>query len=239
MIIIPAIDIYEKQIVRLKEGDFSRVTFYGNSPLEQAKVFKNHGFSWLHIVDLSASKTGNITTLDIVEEIKLKTGMNIEFGGGIRSGSSVEKILSAGADRVIIGSLSVQNKAEFEEIVQRHDPGRIVIAADVKDEKIAIKGWTEQTSLSLSDHIEYCLGLGIDTFLCTDISKDGMLEGTNTGLYSRILKKYPGIKLIASGGVKDIEDVKRVKDLDVYGVVVGKAIYENKINLKELAEVGK
>lgn len=239
MIVIPAIDIYQNKIVRLKEGDFSKVTFYPNSPLEQAELFEEHGFSWLHVVDLSGSKTGEISVLQVIEEIKSKTNLKVEFGGGVRDENSVSRIFSSGADRVIIGSLSVQNKKEFEYILDRHNPGRVVIAADVKDEMIAVKGWTEQTSLSLSDHIRYCMSKGVETFLCTDISRDGMLSGTNTELYKKILNDFPGIKLIASGGIKDINDVRKVSELNPYGVVIGKAIYENKISLEELSKVGK
>ncbi|MGE5432656.1 MAG: 1-(5-phosphoribosyl)-5-[(5-phosphoribosylamino)methylideneamino]imidazole-4-carboxamide isomerase [Syntrophomonadaceae bacterium] len=239
MIVIPAIDLYQNKIVRLKEGDFSKVTFYPNTPLEQAKIFEENGFSWLHMVDLEGSRTGNVSVLDLVKEIKAGTGLKIEFGGGVRDEASASLILSSGADRLIIGSLSVQNKKEFVHILEKHGAEKVIIAADVKDGMIAVKGWTEQTSVSLTGHIKYCMDKGVDTFLCTDISRDGMLSGTNTTLYSEIMAEFPGIKLIASGGIKDIQDVKKVSELKVYGVVIGKAIYENRISLKELAEIGK
>ncbi|HEX2865756.1 MAG TPA: 1-(5-phosphoribosyl)-5-[(5-phosphoribosylamino)methylideneamino]imidazole-4-carboxamide isomerase [Ignavibacteriales bacterium] len=238
MIVIPAIDIYQNKIVRLREGDFSKVTFYENSPIDQAKIFEGHGFKWLHMVDLEGSKTGNVSTLGIIEEIKSRTGLLVEFGGGVRNEASVRSIISSGADRVIIGSLSVENKKEFENILHAHGPQKVVVASDVKDGMIAVKGWTEKTAVSLKDHIAYCMDKGVETFLCTDIRRDGMLMGTNTDLYSEILSLFPGIKLIASGGIKDISDVRKVAELNVYGVVIGKAIYENKISLKELGEVG-
>ncbi|MCU7511245.1 MAG: 1-(5-phosphoribosyl)-5-[(5-phosphoribosylamino)methylideneamino]imidazole-4-carboxamide isomerase [Ignavibacteria bacterium] len=238
MIVIPAIDLYQNKIVRLKEGDFSKVTFYENSPLEQARIFEESGFSWLHMVDLEGSKTGSVSVLETVREIKAKTGLKLEFGGGVRDEASVAKIFSSGADRVIIGSLSVENKKEFEAIVEKYGAEKVVVAADVKDGMIAVRGWTEKTAMSLKDHITYCMGRDVDTFLCTDISRDGMLSGTNIKLYQDIISEFPGIKLIASGGIKDIEDVRKVAELNAYAVVVGKAIYENRISLKELSEVG-
>lgn len=238
MIVIPAIDIYGNKVVRLKEGDFNEVTSYASTPLEQAMLYEQTGFKWLHMVDLAGSKTGEMTALDILKEIRSKTSLRIEFGGGVRDRESARRIIDSGADRVIIGSLSVRNKPAFESIIAELSPEKIIVAADVKDEMIAVSGWTEQTGVSLYEHIEYCTGAGVDTFLCTDISKDGLLTGTNTGLYEKILERYPSIKLIASGGIKDLDDVKKVGKLNVYGVVVGRAIYENKINIKELAEIG-
>lgn len=239
MIVIPAIDIYENKVVRLKEGDFNRVSYYSRTPEEQAKIFEDHSFKYLHIVDLSGSKTGIISVLDTIRKIKSATNMSIEFGGGIRNAGDVEEILSSGVDKVIIGSMAVTNKGEFEKVIKSHGASKIIAAADVQNQMIAVKGWTEQTSLSVFDHIEYCLNLGIDTFLCTDISKDGLLTGTNVALYKNILTRFPGINLIASGGIKDLEDVINVKDINAYGVVVGRAIYEGKIDLKELSEIGK
>ena len=239
MIIIPAIDIIENKIVRLKKGDFNQVEYYPNSPLEQAKIFKENGFNRIHIVDLLASKTGKINILDILKDIKAKTGLNIEFGGGIRNEASFSEVLSAGVDQVIIGSLAILNKEEFEKIVQKYGSEKIVIAADVKDEQVAIKGWTEKTTLTVFDLIEYCLSLNVSTFLCTDISTDGMMSGTNINLYTKILSKFPGINLIASGGIRDNADIQELFKLNIFGAVIGKAIYEGQLELKELAEIGK
>jgi len=239
MIIIPAIDILENKIVRLRKGDFNQVEFYPNSPLEQAKFYESVGFEWLHIVDLNGSKTGIISVSEIILEIKSGTKLKIEFGGGIRSYDNVATLLALGIDRVIIGSLSIQDKNEFDKIIANAGADKIIVAADVKNEMIAIKGWTENTSVSIYEHIDYCKNKSINTFLCTDISTDGMLTGTNLILYNKLLKSYPDINLIASGGVKDINDVKALNDLNVFGVVIGKAIYENKIDLKELVKIGK
>lgn len=237
MLIIPAIDIYEDKIVRLKKGDFSNITFYKNSPLEQAKLYKSKGFDLIHIVDLVGSKSGELTVLDTVKKIKDETGLKIEFGGGIRDIKSVEQLFSAGANFVIVGSLSIKNKTEFELIVEKYSPENIIIALDSDNEKIKVRGWTESTEVSVPDHINYCTSIGINKYLCTDISKDGMMEGTNIDLYKRLMDKFPNIKLTASGGVRDINDIIKLKEMNVYGVVVGKAIYENRINLEELVEI--
>ncbi|RJP61798.1 MAG: 1-(5-phosphoribosyl)-5-[(5-phosphoribosylamino)methylideneamino]imidazole-4-carboxamide isomerase [Ignavibacteriales bacterium] len=238
MIVIPAIDILDNKIVRLSKGDFNRVEFYPNSPLEQAKLYESNGFEWLHLVDLNGSRTGTISVSEIILEIKSESNLKIEFGGGIRSYDNVATLLALGIDKVIIGSLSIQNKNEFEKIISDFGTNKIIVAADVKDEMIAVKGWTENTSVSIYGHIEYCKSKGLDTFLCTDISTDGMLKGTNLKLYGKLMEKYPDMNLIASGGVKDINDVNALAGLNVYGVVIGKAIYENKIELQELKKFG-
>jgi len=239
MIIIPAIDIIDNKIVRLKKGDFNKAEYYPNTPLQQSKLYESAGFEWIHIVDLLASKTGSINVIDTIRQIKSETSLKIEFGGGIRNEASFSGVIEAGADKVIIGSLAVSDKLEFENIVEKYSSGKIIVAADVKDEMIAIKGWTENTNISVYSLIKYCLSLGINNFLCTDISSDGMLTGTNINLYSKILEHYPGINLIASGGVNDIQDIHELYKLDIHSVVIGKAIYENIIDLKELARIGK
>ncbi len=239
MIVIPAIDIIDNKIVRLSKGDFNRVEFYPNSPIEQAKLYESNGFEWLHLVDLNGSRTGTISVSEIILGIKSESNLKIEFGGGIRSYDNVATLLALGIDKVIIGSLSIQDKNEFEKIISDFGADKIIVAADVKDEMIAVKGWTENTSVSIYEHIEYCKSKGLDTYLCTDISTDGMLKGTNLKLYGKLIEKYPDINLIASGGVKDINDVNALAGLNVHGVVIGKAIYENKIELQELKKFGK
>ena len=236
MLIIPAIDIYNNKIVRLKKGSFEDITYYKDSPLEMAKRFKELGFKIIHIVDLIGSKTGNFTTLETLNSIKEKTGLQIEFGGGVRNLESVNKLISSGVDNVIIGSLSIKNKKEFKLIVNKYSNDKIITAIDAENEIIKVSGWIEGTSISIYEHIEYCTSIGNKRFLCTDISKDGMLTGTNTDLYKKILKKFPSIELIASGGIKGIEEIKQLKNIGLFGVIVGKAIYEGKISLKELAE---
>jgi len=236
MLIIPAIDIYENSIVRLKKGEFESITYYKNTPLQQAKLYDSLGFQTVHIVDLVGSKTGKLTALESIERIKAETKLKIEFGGGIRDEKTVSELFSAGIDFVIIGSLAVNNKTEFEVILNNYPAEKIIAAIDAKDEKLKITGWTEDTSISIYSHIKYCSDLGIKKFLCTDISKDGMLTGTNIDLYKKIMNNYKNIQLIASGGVKDLKDLESLKEINPYAVVVGKAIYEEKINLKELAK---
>ena len=235
MLIIPSIDIYENKVVRLAKGDFNNVSYYSSSPLDQAKLYESVGFKLIHIVDLEGSKSGKFSATNSIKEIKEKTNLKIEFGGGIRSTRDVNELFSVGIDFVVIGSLSVKNKNEFGNIVKNNPAENIIVAADVKDEKIRISGWTEETQTSIYSHIDYCKSLGINKFLVTDISRDGMLTGTNKNLYKKILEEIPGINLIASGGIKDMEDISSLKEINPYGVVVGKAIYENKIDLKELS----
>ena len=234
MLIIPAIDIYNKKTVRLSKGNFSEVTYYPLSPLEQAKQFAQIGFKRIHIVDLLGSAKGKVTIIEILKSIKDEIGIEIEFGGGIRSEADIQSLKSIGIDKIIIGSLAVKERQLFESLITTYDPASFIISADVNDKKIAVHGWTETTSISLNENIEYCLSLGIDQFLCTDISRDGMLQGTNTELYAEIMETYKNIKLIASGGIKNIQDILTLKEMNIYGTVVGKAIYENNIKLEQL-----
>ncbi|MEO8398900.1 MAG: 1-(5-phosphoribosyl)-5-[(5-phosphoribosylamino)methylideneamino]imidazole-4-carboxamide isomerase [Ignavibacteriaceae bacterium] len=237
MLIIPSIDIYENKIVRLTKGDFDNITYYKNTPLKQARLYESFGFKLVHVVDLIGAKKGKLSILETVEKIKKETQLKIQFGGGIRDVKSAMEVFNAGIDYAIIGSLSVKNKNEFELIIKEFSDKKIICAVDFLNGIVKVSGWLEETSLSVFDHIKYCSGLGIKKFICTDISKDGMLTGTNIYLYKRILAKYPNIKLVASGGVKDIEDVKKLKLLNFFGVIIGKAIYEDKIDLKELSEI--
>ena len=237
MLVIPAIDIIDGKVVRLSKGEYDSVVSYDKSPIEQAKIYNDLGFEWLHVVDLSGSKDGRINTKKIIEDIKTQTNLKLEFGGGIRSKTDVVLLDNIGVDGIIIGSLSVTSKEVFESIFADVDPSKIIIAADVLDYQIRIKGWTENSNVHLFDHIEYCSRLGIENYLCTDIAVDGMLSGPNYVLYRETIEKYPKIKLTASGGVSSINDIIILKDLSIRGVVVGKAIYENKINLGELAKL--
>jgi phosphoribosylformimino-5-aminoimidazole carboxamide ribotide isomerase len=237
MIIIPAIDIYDNSVVRLAKGDFNNITYYKNSPLQQALLYESFGFKIIHVVDLLGSKQGKFTSLESIKSIKGKTKLKVEFGGGIRDVKSAEELFSIGVDNIIIGSLSIKNKNEFELILSKNDPDNIIVAVDILDRNVKVSGWTEDTSISIYSHIEYCQNLGVNKFLCTDILRDGMLIGTNLELYQDLISRFPKIKLIASGGIKDINDVKNLLKINPYAVVVGKAIYEEKIDLKELAQI--
>jgi phosphoribosylformimino-5-aminoimidazole carboxamide ribotide isomerase len=237
MIIIPAIDIYDGKVVRLSKGDFKEVSFYHTNPVKQAKVFEDSGFELIHIVDLQGAKTGKFTALSIIKEIKEKTKLNVQFGGGIRDGKTAAQAFGAGIDFAVIGSVAAKNRDEFKLIVEKYTADKIVAAADVINEKVYIAGWTEEASVSLYNHINFCMDIGIKKFICTDISKDGTMKGLNEELYKNLLSNFPGIELIASGGVKDINEVTQLKKINPYAVVIGKAIYEGKIDLKELSKL--
>lgn len=234
MLIIPAIDIIDGKVVRLIEGNFDKATTYSNSPIDQAKIFSDKNFEWIHIVDLEGSLSSEVSTISILNKIKNNTGLKIEFGGGIRSAETAGRLIEAGVDRLIIGSLSILDKKNFENIIVEAGRGSVIAAVDVINESVFIKGWTENSGISIYDHIDYCKSLGITKFLCTDITKDGKLEHPNFDLYKKLRSEEPAMKIIASGGVSTLSDIEELKKINVYAVVVGKAIYENKISLLEL-----
>jgi len=236
MKIIPAIDILDNKLVRLEKGKFQSSKIYSDNPLDIAKTFDGFGFEWLHIVDLSGSKSGKISTIDLLDKIKNQTRSKIQFGGGIRSLEDAKQLINY-VDRIIIGSLSVTDKNEFEKIISEIGEQKIICAVDVKDEKVMIKGWTVDSELTLQNHIDYCSSVGIKNFLVTDIQRDGMLSGPNIILYSKLITNYPSLNFIASGGISSYDDLIHLKKINTYAVVVGKAIYENKISLKELKEI--
>ncbi|NJD21608.1 MAG: 1-(5-phosphoribosyl)-5-[(5-phosphoribosylamino)methylideneamino]imidazole-4-carboxamide isomerase [Melioribacter sp.] len=239
MLIIPAIDILNGEVVRLKKGDFASAKVYSENPLDQAKVYSDFGFEQIHIVDLSGSKEGKISTLKIIEEIKHKTKLKIEFGGGIRSVDDASKLLAIGVDQIVIGSLPFVNRPEFEKVMQKVSQEKIIIAADTLEGEIVIKGWSENSALEINDYITQCYEYGLRQFLITDIEKDGMLEGPSFLLYKNLKDIFPDIFIIASGGISNMNDLIELDKLKCNAAVVGKAIYENKILLKELAEFGK
>lgn len=237
MLIIPAIDILDGKLVRLEEGIYQSRKIYSEYPLEIAEQYALHGFKVIHIVDLSGSRDGRISILELLKEIKSQLEIKIQFGGGIRSLDDAMKLFDTGVDKIVIGSISISNKSEFERIVEHIGSNKIISAIDTEDEIIKIKGWTEGTDINIYDHLIYCLSKGMDTFLCTDIKRDGMLTGPNLKLYHNLMKQFPLAKIIASGGVSKIEDVRELKSQGLYGVVIGKAIYENIIQLKELTKL--
>ena len=239
MLIIPAIDILDGNIVRLEKGDFSTAKSYFENPLDQIKVYDSHGFEWVHIVDLSGAKEGKITTFKKLEEIKKKTKLKIQFGGGIRSAEDINSLFAIGVDKVIIGSLPFVDRQEFDNVLRQIASDKIIIAADTQRGEVVERGWRENTSLEISAYIESCLENGLMNYLITDIDKDGMLEGPNLRLYKGLKEAFPGIYIIASGGIKEIGDLESLSLIDCDAVVVGKAIYENRIDLKELAKFDK
>ncbi len=234
MKIIPAIDLLDGKVTRLTKGDFEKTIEYIGSPLDYALKYEDEGFSSLHVVDLDASVTGKITTLKILEDIKLKTKLELQFGGGIKNAEAAKTLINSGVDKLIIGSIAVSNKEELEKIIRETNEINIIIAVDVKNEKVAVNGWKDLSDINIEEHIGYCVNKRLFSILCTDITKDGTLKGPNIGLYERIMRMFPSIKLIASGGVSSINDLLKLEKMEIDSVVVGKAIYEKKITLQEL-----
>jgi phosphoribosylformimino-5-aminoimidazole carboxamide ribotide isomerase len=237
MLIIPALDILDGKLVRLEKGNYQSNKVYSDNPIEVAEQFVEHGFGLIHVIDLLGSKDGKISTMHLLWRIKSQLKVKIQFGGGIRSLDDVKLLMDCGLDKIIIGSISVTNKTEFEKIIQYAGPEKIIISIDTNNELIKVKGWTEQTGISIQDHINYCISLNLKTFLCTDINKDGMLTGPNILLYRNLMNQFPSVDIIASGGVSKLKDVEELKLQKLYAVVIGKAIYENKIKLMELSKI--
>ena len=234
MKIIPAIDLINGQCVRLSQGDYDRKTVYTNNPVDQAKLFADHGIQNLHLVDLDGAKSGRSENLKVLEAIANNTDLKIDFGGGIRSKSAVDSALSAGAKQLNIGSFAVKEAENFIELLKNYDPGTFILSADFKDDFIAIHGWQEQSSWSLSEFIASYLKYGLREVVCTDVSKDGMLNGPSVEAYKNLIQEFSDLELIASGGVQSLDDLDKLKEIGCTGAIIGKAYYEGRINLKEL-----
>ena len=232
--IIPAIDLIDGKCVRLSQGDFTDRKIYHENPLDAAKLFADSGLKRLHIVDLDGAKSGKITNLRILEAIAAKTNLTIDFGGGIKTGEDIESVFSAGAKMASIGSVAVKNAAKFFEWINKYGSERILLGADVKGGKLAINGWQTATELEILPFLENYYERGVTQVFCTDISKDGLLQGTSNELYRQILTRLPRLKLIASGGVSSIKDISKLEKIGCAGVIVGKALYEGRIDLKDL-----
>jgi phosphoribosylformimino-5-aminoimidazole carboxamide ribotide isomerase len=237
MIIIPAIDLIDGNCVRLTKGEYDTKKVYSDDPLDMAKRFEESGFQRLHFVDLDGAKAGKVVNLSVLQRICSNTSLKVDFGGGIKSDEDLEKVLNAGADQVTIGSLAVKAPEKVKEWIAKYGAERIILGADVKERMIAVSGWLETSNLDLFGFIDSYYQLGIRHVLCTDISKDGMLQGPAFDLYTEIMKKYNDLQLIASGGVSGIADVKQLKANGIPSVVIGKAIYEGRIDLSELAQL--
>jgi len=233
MRIIPAIDIIGGKCVRLSKGDYSTKKIYNESPLEVAKEFEANGIQFLHVVDLDGAKSNHIVNFKVLHEIATKTNLKVDFGGGLKSNEDLKIAFENGATQITGGSIAVKNPDLFQEWLSVYGSEKIILGADCIDRKIATHGWLETSSLDVVDFIQDYQNKGIQYVICTDISKDGMLEGTSNELYLEILDKSK-IKLIASGGVTSIEDVEKLIEMGCEGAIIGKAIYEQKITLKEL-----
>lgn len=236
MRIIPAIDIINGKCVRLTKGDYNAMKIYNENPLEVAKQFESFGFRYLHLVDLDGAKSGGIVNKKILSEIATSTNLKIDFGGGIKSKEDVTTAFECGACQITIGSLAVSNMPLFLECLKEYGAEKIILGADCNNRKIVTHGWLKESEEDVLDFIKNYSGLGVEYVLCTDVSKDGMLQGTSIDLYREILSSAD-VKLIASGGVSDIEEITQLQNAGCEAVIIGKAIYEGKINMKQLADL--
>ena len=237
MNIFPAIDLYEKKAVRLLKGDYAKMTVYSENPVEIAKDFENSGARFLHIVDLEGAKIGDTPNIETIKNIVKNTNLFTEVGGGIRSVDTVEKYLNIGVNRVILGTAAVTDE-NFLRTAAKNYNDKIAVGVDIKDGFAAIKGWTSVSEFTCFEFCEKMCKIGVKTIICTDISKDGAMQGTNIELYKELSEKFD-IDIIASGGVSSIDDIKKLKNLGIYGAIIGKAYYTGAISIKEAIEVAK
>jgi phosphoribosylformimino-5-aminoimidazole carboxamide ribotide isomerase len=236
MQIIPAIDLIEGKCVRLTEGDYAQKKIYNEDPLEVAKAFEGMGLMRLHLVDLDGAKAGEVVNWKVLEKIANHTSLKIDFGGGIKTEATLKTVLDTGATYATIGSLAVNNRTIFEEWIERFGANVFMLGADVFEEKIAIGGWLEKTNIDLYSFMQSYINKGVTQMFCTDIQKDGKLQGPSIDLYKKIILKFSALKLIASGGVSNLEDLKELRAIGCSAAIVGKAIYENRITLKDLVK---
>ena len=236
MRIIPAIDIIDGKCVRLSQGYYDTKKIYNENPLEVAKEFEDYGIEYLHLVDLDGAKSKQIINYKTLELIASKTNLKVDFGGGIKANDDIRIAFECGANQITGGSIAVQNPTLFQEWIDQYGSDKIILGADAKDRKIATHGWLETSELDVIDFIQEYKTKGIDYVICTDIAKDGMLQGTSNELYAEILAASD-VKLIASGGVSSIDDLIKVKELGCEGAILGKAIYEGRISLRDLRSI--
>ena len=236
MTIIPAIDIINGKCVRLTKGDYAQKIVYNDNPVEVAKQFEVAGITRLHLVDLDGAKAGSIINLKVLEAVAAATGLVIDFGGGVKNITDVSNIFNAGASIVTIGSLAVKHPEILEEWLMEFGTDKFLIGADVLDGNIKISGWLKDGGINIFDFIGKMLSLGVTNIFCTDISKDGAMEGPSLALYQQVMTEHPEVNLIASGGVSNIEDVLALRAIGCQGAIIGKAIYEGKVPLNSLAD---
>jgi phosphoribosylformimino-5-aminoimidazole carboxamide ribotide isomerase len=235
MEIIPAIDIIDGKCVRLTQGDYRQKKEYYNDPLEVARMYEDHGIRRLHLVDLDGARARKVINYPVLERISRQSSLQIDFGGGVQSDEDLKIVFETGAAQVTGGSIAVREPETFLRWLETYGSERIILGADAKDRMIAIGGWQEATSRYVTEFIRDYHLKGVSYVICTDVAKDGLLQGPSLGLYEEIIASAPRVKLIASGGVSSLEDLYQLRDSGLHGVIVGKAIYENKISLKELA----
>lgn len=234
MRIIPAIDLIDGKCVRLSKGDYSTQKTYSENPLEVAKAFEAHGIKYLHLVDLDGAKSKHIVNHKVLETIASKTSLKIDFGGGLKSNEDLKIAFESGAHQITGGSIAVKEPKTFEQWITTYGSDKIILGADVQGDRIATDGWLETSDHRLVDFVKDFYAKGIHYVICTDISKDGMLQGPSFDVYQNLLQEQPNIKLIASGGISAFEELPKLEAVGCEGTIIGKAIYENKIALKEL-----
>jgi phosphoribosylformimino-5-aminoimidazole carboxamide ribotide isomerase len=235
--IIPAIDIIDGKCVRLSKGDYNQKKIYNEDPLEVAKKFQDHGLKRLHLVDLDGAKAQHVINWKVLEKIAAKTNLEIDFGGGIKSDEDLNIVFGNGATMATIGSVAVKSPGLFFKWMNLHGPEKLILGADVNNRKIAVSGWLEVSEIEITDFLKDYIEKGVKKVLCTDISKDGMLQGTSHELYKEIIEEHPELYLIASGGVTSIDELHKLAENKIPAAIIGKAIYENKISLGELQKL--
>ncbi len=235
MLIFPAIDLYDGKAVRLLKGDYNKMTVYSENPPEIALDFKKQGAGYIHLVDLEGAKNGTTPNFNVVTEIKERSGLFCEIGGGIRTMETVDKYISAGLDRVILGTSAVEDEAFLKNAVNKYGE-KIAVGVDIKDGFVAVRGWLEKSEIDAFEFCEKMQGIGVKTLICTDISKDGAMQGTNLELYKELSQKF-SVNITASGGVTSIDDIKKLRIMNLYAAIIGKAYYTGAVNLKEALEV--
>lgn len=236
MKIIPAIDLLDGQVVRLQKGDYQKKTVYNDNPIEEAVKFKEAGFSHIHVVDLNGAKSGEFENLPIIKQIIDEVGLSVQTGGGVRSQTDIKQLLDAGLSGIICSSMTVKKPNEWIQSIKDY-PEKMILGLDLKDGKMAYSGWLETSDQSIAEFLKPMLDAGLQTVLSTDIARDGMLSGPNVEMYRELQDEFPELNWIASGGVSKIEDLEELQDLDIFGVVVGKAYYEGRISLEELSAI--
>ena len=237
MYILPAIDLYDKKAVRLYKGDYKQMTVYSENPAEVAAAFKAAGSEYIHMVDLEGAKTGTTPNFDIVADVAMHSGLKVEIGGGIRTEDTVKKYLDAGVERVILGTAALTDEAFLQDMVNKYGD-HIAVGVDCRDGFVAIKGWTELSAVTCAEFCQKLQNMGVKTVICTDISKDGAMSGTNRELYKSLNETFD-LNIIASGGVTDLSDIIALREMGMYGAIVGKAYYTGAIKLEEALEKAK
>lgn len=237
MRIIPAIDIIGGKCVRLTQGDYGQMKVYREDPLEVAKEFEDADLEFLHLIDLDGAKKGKVVNWEVIENIQEKTTLKVDFGGGVKSRREVEQLLDLGVNQINVGSLAVKKPDDFIAWMKKYGSENFILSADVMDDNVMINGWLESTNLRLVDLANKFEKEGLEYMACTDIRTDGTLHGPNIALYRRLKQQFPKLKIIASGGISSIDDVKELKYLNIDGVIIGKAIYEKRISLSDLKTV--